>query len=60
MALGGPGETKDLLDQWAWHVRALGLHHRATAELYQPSEQVGKLFSAIFYMDMWVHHAGYH
>lgn len=52
MALGGPAETKDLLDQWAWQVRELGLHHRATAELYQPSEQVGKLFSAIFYMDM--------
>jgi hypothetical protein len=52
--VGGPSETKGLLEQWAWQVRKLGLHTCATADMYRPHDQMGKLFSAIFYIDMFV------
>ncbi|GMK58681.1 hypothetical protein CspeluHIS016_0601230 [Cutaneotrichosporon spelunceum] len=52
IGMGGPAETKDLLQQMAWQVKELGLHRRETASLYQPHDQVGALFSAFFYAEM--------
>lgn len=52
IGMGGPAESKDLLQQMAWQVKELGLHRRQTASLYQPHDQVGALFSAFFYTEM--------
>lgn len=43
-----------LLEQTARHSTQLGLHKEAAASLYAPHEQVGLLFSAFYYSDMWV------
>ncbi|XAO24862.1 hypothetical protein I312_103671 [Cryptococcus bacillisporus CA1280] len=50
--MGTPGEMKALLEQTAWHSTELGLHKEATASLYSPHEQVGLLFSAFYYSDI--------
>lgn len=51
LGMGGWAETKDLLQQWAWQIKELGLHRQDTASLYAPHE-VGQLFFAYFYTDM--------
>lgn len=52
--MGTSTEMRALLEQTAWHSTELGLHREATASLYAPPEQVGLLFSAFYYSDMWV------
>lgn len=49
---GGPGETRDLLTQMAWQIRQLGINRQQTANLYTEQDQVGALFSAFFYTEM--------
>lgn len=49
---GGPTETRDLLTQMAWQIRQLGINRQQTANLYTEQDQVGALFSAFFYTEM--------
>ncbi|AFR98228.2 hypothetical protein C343_06203 [Cryptococcus neoformans C23] len=49
---GTPSEMRALLEQTARHSTQLGLHKEATASLYAPHEQVGLLFSAFYYSDI--------
>ena len=51
MANGGGQESRELIEQMAWHVRELGLHNRSTASLYPPQDMVDVLFSAFIYTD---------
>ncbi|OXG97133.1 hypothetical protein C345_02414 [Cryptococcus neoformans A2-102-5] len=50
--MGTSTEMRALLEQTAWHSTELGLHREATASLYAPPEQVGLLFSAFYYSDI--------
>ncbi|ODO04890.1 hypothetical protein I350_05500 [Cryptococcus amylolentus CBS 6273] len=47
-------ETQTLLEQMGWQIVHLGLHQKATASLYAPSEHVGPLMASFFYTDVFV------
>jgi hypothetical protein len=51
MAQGGAMESRDLLEQMAWHVKELGIHHPETAALYPAQDMVEVIFSAFVYTD---------
>ncbi|TYJ56215.1 hypothetical protein B9479_003059 [Cryptococcus floricola] len=51
---GSISETQTLLEQMGWQIVHLGLHQKATASLYAPSEHVGPLMASFFYTDVFV------
>lgn len=51
MAQGGAMESRDLLEQMAWHVKELGIHYPETAALYPAQDMVEVIFSAFVYTD---------
>jgi hypothetical protein len=50
-SIGSGQEQSGVLQQMAWQVEALGLHKKATANLYPTHEQASPLAAAFFYMD---------
>lgn len=48
---GGAQEHCDLMKEMAWQMEGLGLHRRATVNLYPPAELTGPLAAAFFYQD---------
>ncbi|OWZ62893.1 hypothetical protein AYX15_05038 [Cryptococcus neoformans] len=52
IGMGTSTEMRALLEQTAWHSTELGLHKEATVSLYAPHEQVGLLFSAFYYSNI--------
>lgn len=52
LGIGGPAETKAIMNSMAWQIRELGLNQQFTASMYEVQEQVGLLYSNFFYSDL--------
>lgn len=52
IGIGGPAETKAIMNSMAWQIRELGLNQQFTATMYDEQEQVGLLYSNFFYSDL--------